>query len=171
MELCIDPCMHAANFDSLIEYLLLLLYTAYLGSLLGARQRRQSSCGDFETQARVIHVWHRARSAEFLCYRISGIYRHHSFCFILLFFSEKESTRGFIGKLYFAQVGPGLVYLTFKSFFGEGAFVQSLLPLGPLEQQIVHEVWGEWSLPTVIAKFFLHGEAIQVGRASGRIVS
>jgi len=62
------------------------------------------------------------------------------------------------------QVGPSLVYLTFKSFFGEGAFVQSLLPLGPMEQKVTHEVWGEWTLPTIMTKFFLLGEAIQVER-------
>jgi cholesterol 7-dehydrogenase len=62
------------------------------------------------------------------------------------------------------QVGPGIVYLVFKCPFGQGAFVQSLLPVGPLEQIVTHEVWGEWRLPTVVAKFMLHGEAMQVER-------
>jgi len=62
------------------------------------------------------------------------------------------------------QVGPSLVYLTFESLFGRGVFVQSLLPVGPLEQIVTHEIWAEWRLPTVIAKFFLMGEAMQVER-------
>ena len=40
--------------------------------------------------------------------------------------------------------------------------MQSLLPVGPLEQIVTHEVWGEWRLPTVVAKFMLQGEAMQV---------
>jgi len=54
--------------------------------------------------------------------------------------------------------------LTFESIFGKGAFVQSLLPVGPLEQIVCHEIWAETRLPTFIAKFFLKGEALQVER-------
>jgi hypothetical protein len=60
------------------------------------------------------------------------------------------------------QVGPALVYLTFDSIFGRGAFTQSILPIAPLEQLVTHEVWAESRLPTFIAKFFLKGEAMQV---------
>jgi len=67
-------------------------------------------------------------------------------------------------ELKASQVGPSLVYLCFDGFFGKGAFVQGLLPIGPLEQRIIHEVWGEWRLPTIIAKLFLKGEAMQVER-------
>lgn len=62
------------------------------------------------------------------------------------------------------QIGPSLVYLVFSSPFGRGAFLQSLLPVGPLEQIVTHEVWGEWRFPTVVAKFMMQGEAMQVER-------
>lgn len=62
------------------------------------------------------------------------------------------------------QVGPAIVYLIFDCPFGKGAFVQSLLPVGPLEQVVTHEVWGEWKLPTIVAKTMLQGEAMQVER-------
>lgn len=62
------------------------------------------------------------------------------------------------------QIGPGIVYLRWESVFGRGAFLQSLLPVGPLEQRMRHTVWAEWRVPTLLAKFFLLAEAVQVER-------
>ena len=78
------------------------------------------------------------------------------------YYHSSISSTPFLTKLF--QVGPALVYLVFDCPFGKGAFVQSLLPVGPLEQIVTHEVWGEWKLPSVVAKFMLQGEAMQVER-------
>lgn len=62
------------------------------------------------------------------------------------------------------QVGPGLVYLVWKSFFGEGVFVQTLTPVEPLYQELTHTMYASWSVPQIVAKFYLVGEAKQVER-------
>lgn len=62
------------------------------------------------------------------------------------------------------QVGPGIVYLKFDSFFGKGVFIQSLSPVEPMVQKLTHNIYIHWSVPNFIAKFFMLGEAIQVER-------
>lgn len=62
------------------------------------------------------------------------------------------------------QIGPGIVYLYFDSFFGRGVYIQSLLPVEPLVQKLVHNVYLDWKLPTLLAKFLMVSEAIQVER-------
>lgn len=62
------------------------------------------------------------------------------------------------------QIGPGLVTLEFKTFFGDGVFLQTLTPLGPMEQKLTHSIWTEPGVPTWFAKIFLIGEAMQVER-------
>ncbi|KAH9488224.1 Cholesterol 7-desaturase [Bulinus truncatus] len=62
------------------------------------------------------------------------------------------------------QIGPGLVYLTFDSFFGEGCYLQTVTPQGPLLQKVVHHIYfTKWMLP-LVPKFFLLSEALQVER-------
>jgi len=60
------------------------------------------------------------------------------------------------------QIGPGIVYLMFDSFFGSGVFIQSLIPVEPMVQKLVHNIYVHWAVPNFIAKFFMLGEAIQV---------
>ncbi|XP_012939271.1 cholesterol 7-desaturase [Aplysia californica] len=62
------------------------------------------------------------------------------------------------------QIGPALVYLEFKSFFGSGVFIQTVTPLEPLLQKVVHNIYVTSWMPTCIAKFYMVGEAIQVER-------
>ncbi|XP_046360935.1 cholesterol 7-desaturase nvd-like [Haliotis rufescens] len=62
------------------------------------------------------------------------------------------------------QIGPGVVYLEFTSMFGKGVFIQSLTPVEPMVQKLVHNIYVHWTMPTFIAKFFMFGEAIQVER-------
>ncbi|XP_064649514.1 cholesterol 7-desaturase nvd-like [Lineus longissimus] len=62
------------------------------------------------------------------------------------------------------QIGPGIVYLFFNSIFGSGVFVHSLTPTEPLNQKMVHNVYANWTMPTIIAKGYLLGEALQVDR-------
>jgi len=50
----------------------------------------------------------------------------------------------------------------FDSFFGSGVFIQSLIPVEPMVQKLVHNIYVHWAVPNFIAKFFMLGEAIQV---------
>ncbi len=63
------------------------------------------------------------------------------------------------------QIGPGIVYLTYDSLFGKGAYLQSLTPVEPLVQKMIHQVWFEWYVPPVVAKFFLLAEAMMVSQS------
>ena len=62
------------------------------------------------------------------------------------------------------QIGPGIVYLTFNSIFGRGVYLQSITPVEPLVQKLVHNVYLDWKLPTILAKFLMVSEAIQVSK-------
>jgi len=63
------------------------------------------------------------------------------------------------------QIGPGIVNLEWESaLFGHGAFLQVLTPVEPLSLRMVHHVYCERWLPTVVAKFFLYSEALMVSR-------
>jgi cholesterol 7-dehydrogenase len=67
-------------------------------------------------------------------------------------------------KVQARQIGPGIVNLTFESLFGNGCFLQVLTPVEPLMQRLIHHVYFQWYTPSVVAKFFLLGEALQVER-------
>jgi len=62
------------------------------------------------------------------------------------------------------QVGPALVFLNWECSLGRGAFIQSLTPIAPLVQEMTHQVWTEWQIPTFIGKLMLRSEAMQVER-------
>ncbi|KAH3794564.1 hypothetical protein DPMN_148101 [Dreissena polymorpha] len=62
------------------------------------------------------------------------------------------------------QVGPGIVYLKFESFFGTGVFIQSLTPVEPMLQKLTHNIYMNWAVPNCIAKFFMYGECVHVER-------
>jgi len=62
------------------------------------------------------------------------------------------------------QIGPGLVYLYWDTFFGKGVFVQTLLPVEPLLQQLCHVNYAASYIPKWFTKFFLFGEMLQVER-------
>ena len=68
------------------------------------------------------------------------------------------------GWFFLSQIGPGIVYLTFETPFGRGAFLQALTPVGPLMQRMIHHIYMERWIPTIIAKFYLLGEALMVSR-------
>ncbi|EGD74810.1 hypothetical protein PTSG_07043 [Salpingoeca rosetta] len=67
-------------------------------------------------------------------------------------------------KLTATQVGPGLVYLEWSSFFGTGVFVQTLTPVEPLYQELTHTIYSSFTVPQIVSKFYLIGEAKQVER-------
>uniref|UniRef100_A0A8D0AUF5 cholesterol 7-desaturase n=1 Tax=Salvator merianae TaxID=96440 RepID=A0A8D0AUF5_SALMN len=63
------------------------------------------------------------------------------------------------------QVGPGLVFLLLKHpFLGRGVIVQSVTPLEPLLQHVVHRVYYQHNIPAFIPKFILWAESVQIER-------
>ncbi|XP_066466996.1 cholesterol 7-desaturase nvd-like [Tiliqua scincoides] len=63
------------------------------------------------------------------------------------------------------QVGPGLVFLTFKhAFLGQGVMVHSITPVEPLQQQVTHRIYYQRHIPAVFPKFLLWAESIQFER-------
>ncbi|CAH2317044.1 cholesterol 7-desaturase-like [Pelobates cultripes] len=63
------------------------------------------------------------------------------------------------------QVGPGIVFLTFKhNFLGTGVILQSVTPVEPLLQKVTHIIYYQRNIPTLIPKFMLKAECIQFER-------
>ncbi|XP_010719414.1 cholesterol 7-desaturase-like [Meleagris gallopavo] len=63
------------------------------------------------------------------------------------------------------QVGPGLVFLNFKhAFLGHGIILQTVTPLEPLLQNVVHKIYYQKNVPAIIPKFILRAECIQFER-------
>ena len=50
----------------------------------------------------------------------------------------------------------------FKGIFGRGCFVMHLTPVEPMLQKAVHHCYIDWKLPTLLGKFYMLSEAIQV---------
>ncbi|XP_071519486.1 cholesterol 7-desaturase nvd [Panulirus ornatus] len=57
------------------------------------------------------------------------------------------------------QVGPGLVHLHFNTALGSGVLVQTVTPLEPLRQKVVHHFYSSRSFIAPYAKFVLFSEA------------
>ena len=88
-----------------------------------------------------------------------------------LFINNRISTKPPLSKFFarfgafdwLLQIGPGIVHLTYESpIFGRGAFMQSLTPVEPLTQRMLHHVYANNFIPTFMAKFFLFSEALMV---------
>uniref|UniRef100_A0A8B9M8D0 3-ketosteroid-9-alpha-monooxygenase oxygenase component-like C-terminal domain-containing protein n=1 Tax=Accipiter nisus TaxID=211598 RepID=A0A8B9M8D0_9AVES len=63
------------------------------------------------------------------------------------------------------QVGPGLVFLMFEhAFLGRGIILQTVTPLEPLLQNVVHKIYYQKNMPAIIPKFILRAECIQFER-------
>ncbi|NWR78148.1 DAF36 desaturase, partial [Centropus unirufus] len=63
------------------------------------------------------------------------------------------------------QVGPGLVFLLFKhAFLGHGIILQTVTPVEPLLQKVVHKIYYQKNVPAIIPKFILRAECIQFER-------
>ena len=88
-------------------------------------------------------------NGKFDCILYSGL--SPSFCQVIT-----------VGNSFRSQIGPGIVYLMFDCVFGRGAFLQSLTPVEPLHQKMIHQVWFDWYVPPIFAKFFLLAEAMMV---------
>ena len=62
------------------------------------------------------------------------------------------------------QIGPSVVYLMFNTPFGEGVYTHTLLPIEPLMQKMVHQIYFTWYVPPIIPKFYLLAEALMIER-------
>lgn len=53
--------------------------------------------------------------------------------------------------------------LKFKLLLGEGVFIQTIVPEGPLQQRLTHYIYCDKWIPTFIAAYLLlNGDATQV---------
>ncbi|KAH0615631.1 hypothetical protein JD844_005092 [Phrynosoma platyrhinos] len=63
------------------------------------------------------------------------------------------------------QVGPGLVFIVFEHrFLGRGVIIQSVTPVEPLLQQVVHRIYYQHNIPALVPKFILWAECVQFER-------
>ncbi|XP_067662113.1 cholesterol 7-desaturase nvd-like [Haliotis asinina] len=63
------------------------------------------------------------------------------------------------------QIGPAFVYLSMDcGIFGKGVIIHNLLPVGPITQKLIHNIYVQSRMPTFAAKFYMMAEAIQVER-------
>ena len=46
------------------------------------------------------------------------------------------------------QIGPTVVGLKFKLFFGTGIWIQTVVPEEPMVQRMVNYVFADWWIPT-----------------------
>ena len=61
------------------------------------------------------------------------------------------------------QVGPGIVFLTFKSFLGSGLLFETLTPQEPLLQKYSLTVYADWWIPKFLTRLMISGYDVQVG--------
>nr|XP_060613230.1 cholesterol 7-desaturase nvd-like [Anolis sagrei ordinatus] len=67
--------------------------------------------------------------------------------------------------LHVKQVGPALVFIIFEHpFLGRGVIIQSVTPVEPLLQQVVHRMYYQRNIPAFVPKFILWGERVQFER-------
>eukprot|EP00731_Ephydatia_muelleri_P031142 Em0022g656a len=62
------------------------------------------------------------------------------------------------------QIGPALVILRYKTAFGTGTWVQTIVPEGPLYLRMTSYSYTDWWLPTFVASSFLEGMGTQLDR-------
>ncbi|XP_069097404.1 cholesterol 7-desaturase nvd-like isoform X1 [Pleurodeles waltl] len=63
------------------------------------------------------------------------------------------------------QVGPGIVFLTFKhAFLGGGVILHCVTPVEPLLQKVSHSIYYQKTMPTLVPKFILRAECMQFER-------
>lgn len=66
------------------------------------------------------------------------------------------------------QVGPGLVFMTLShAFLGKGLIIQTVTPLEPVLQHVVHQIYFPRKIPSFVARLILWAERVQVRGAAG----
>lgn len=72
------------------------------------------------------------------------------------------------GCVFSVQVGPGLVMMDLsQAFLGKGLIIQTVTPLEPLLQHVVHQIYLPRNIPSFIAKLILWAEGVQVRGGAG----
>lgn len=67
-------------------------------------------------------------------------------------------------KVEALQNGPSMIHLTFKSFLGNGVWVETVVPEGPMSQRLTTYVFADWWAPTFIVNAILRGMGTQIER-------
>ncbi|XP_065339923.1 cholesterol 7-desaturase nvd isoform X2 [Cloeon dipterum] len=62
------------------------------------------------------------------------------------------------------QIGPGYVELSVDTTFGKAVILQSVTPVGPLLQRVIHRMYAAPSMPAPFANMIMLGEAIMFKR-------
>ena len=62
------------------------------------------------------------------------------------------------------QVGPGLVNLFWETSIGRGVICQSITPVSPQKQILIHRFFAEPHIPQLVMKVFIWGENENVNR-------
>ncbi|CAL4067234.1 unnamed protein product, partial [Meganyctiphanes norvegica] len=57
------------------------------------------------------------------------------------------------------QIGPGIVHLYFNTPIGSGVLIQTVTPIEPMMQKVIHTFYTSWSFIAPYAKLVLHCEA------------
>ena len=60
------------------------------------------------------------------------------------------------------QIGPGVVHLTFDSIFGRCILIETVTPIEPMVQRVLHRLYAPPLMMGPIGNFFVWGEAIMV---------
>lgn len=72
------------------------------------------------------------------------------------------------GCVFSVQVGPGLVMMALShAFLGKGLIIQTVTPLEPLLQHVVHQIYFPRNVPSFVAKLILWAERVQVRGGAG----
>lgn len=70
--------------------------------------------------------------------------------------------------VFSVQVGPGLVIIGLSNaFLGKGLIIQTVTPLEPLLQHVVHQIYFPRNVPSFIAKLIMWAEGVQVRGGAG----
>ncbi|XP_059475988.1 cholesterol 7-desaturase nvd 1 [Neocloeon triangulifer] len=62
------------------------------------------------------------------------------------------------------QIGPGYVELSIDTTFGKAVILQSVTPVGPMLQRVIHRMYAAPSMPAPFATVIMLGEAIMFKR-------
>jgi len=62
------------------------------------------------------------------------------------------------------QIGPGIVHLFFNTMFGPGVMIQTVTPIAPMMQKLVHQFYTSRTFVAPYAKLVLYCEAEHVER-------
>lgn len=60
------------------------------------------------------------------------------------------------------QIGPGVVHLFIDTAFGRCLLIETVTPIEPTLQRVLHRLYAPWFMPAPFAKLIVWGEALMV---------